>query len=373
MTIFPTPFLGRSPFYKGPFNHVAMSRAAVGAGGVISIDLAYRVALDPTKWKRGLLRGDITKALRSDGPVGACFVPAKIVPFKGMLIAAGGLRAPGNTRAGIYILVNGAWNRALLSNDALNPSSSDIADVAANDDYVVALGRNGVLHYWDGVSPVWSSRTDLPVGASVTTNQHMAGVGISAGGVVCVGAYTNANGTPGSNLVVTATSPAAAFAARSIPSMNIPRIVGRGNVIAVAASTGGNPSIITAPLANLTAWTSTGFNYGQQISILQYNGARWVGGYGYNKAWIASPNGTAGWAVVTDPAKQPWGATTLDHPTVNSGFVAGGKFHINWGYNGFGNDGGIAISADGDAWDRISNEDAGLAKTNYAIGSLLAA
>lgn len=381
MTIFPSPYVGRSTYARFKPHYVAFAREfasnSVGAGVVIEWKPRFRVSKNGRQWSSGLLSGNIRDALRSDGPLGRVFRPTKLIPFKGKLVMVGALETyttEFRSQAGIYVSGDGyKFDRAALSNDNLNPAWCGIVDVAANDDWLVALGKNGVLHYWNGVD-AWQSRTDLPVGPSPTVNRQMASIAATASGFVVAGAVTNSGGGPGSSILLSSPSPTVAFTSRTIPGILQPYSSGRGNVLLFASYSdylGNTPRIIYSGLNDLTNWASAGFQNTQHIYHLLYNGAKWVGGSGYNKFFIKSAVGTSGWSVETDPAKTPWGNVSQDHAFINSSFVDGSKFIVHWGYYGSDDIGGISISEDGDNWDRYLAKAAGLEPYPMVIGAFV--
>lgn len=373
MTIFPTPFFGRSPFAQFTPRYLAFAKDYVRSNPY-EWNPRFRVSKDGKKWAPGRLRGNIVDALVSNGPLGMAFKPVKAIRFKGRLFLAGALAGQSPSyfnKAGLYVGQDGyRFDRIDLSNDGLNPTASDIVDIAANDDWIAALGANGVLYYWNGIGD-WQVRTDLPVGASPATNRHMKSIAASANGFVCVGAYSNPGGSAGNPIIVSATTPAAAFAPCSLPSTNLLGVVAKGNVMVAGVSsdfTGTKPRILYSALNDLANWTSAGFVSTQEISTLLYNGVKWIGGVGYNKSFIASVLGTGGWAAVADPAKTPWGYVPQDHPLINGGIVDGSVFLIHWGHYTESDSGGISLSDDGETWQRISAKAAGLEPVPYMIG-----
>lgn len=383
MTPFPAPQHGRSSYFKGKINHVAFAKDSKTVAPLITYDPAFRVSVDAKRWRKALLRGDIRNALRSDGPLGKCFVPTKIITFKGWTILAGALNGltpsgPGyayENRAAIYMGRGGyRYDRVDLPNDLLNPSSSGIIDIAANDDYVAAIARNGVMHYWNGVGS-WQARIDLPLGVSPTTNRHTTGIGATPAGFVVVGAYGNNDGSPGAPRLISGPMPEGAFTVRTLPSMDAPALVAKGNVIVAASATSpeAKQRIVSASLSDLSTWSAAGVANSNSIEFMAHNGARWIGGGGYNKSLLTSTAGSSGWSVVADTAKTPWGSDPAERPLINSGYVAGGKFHIHWGHYGGPTDGGgISLSGDGEAWERYASAVAGLEARPYLIGTLLA-
>lgn len=382
MTIFPNPFFGRSSYAKFRPRYVAFARDLVtnivGPGLVSEWKPRFRISINARQWSNGLLSGDINDALRTDGPLGRAFRPAKVIAFKGKLILVGALGAFDSSggyqsRAAIYISENGyKFGRATLSNDNLHPTASGIVDVAANDDWLVALGQNGVLHYWNGVG-AWQSRTDLPVGPSPATSRNMTSIAATASGFVVAGAVTNSGGGPGASIVLSSPAPNVAFISRSIPSILQPYVSGKGNVVLFGSysdPSGSTPRIIYSGLNDLSNWASAGFQNTQAIVSLMHNGAKWVGGSGYNKFLAKSALGTSGWAVEADPAKTPWGNVPQDHPFINSGIADEGKFIVHWGhYGGPTESGGVSVSNDGDNWDRYSHAAAGLEPYPMIIGA----
>lgn len=384
MTPFPAPQHGRSAFYKGKINHIALAKDSKTVTPLITFDPAFRVSVDAKRWRKALLRGDIRNALRSDGPLGKCFVPVKIITFKGWTIIAGSLNRlvpPGpiytfENQAAIYIGRGGyRFDKVELANDLLNPNASGIVDIAANDDYVAAIARNGVMYYWSGVGS-WQTRTDLPLGVSPTTNRQTAGIGAAPAGFTVVGAFGNNDGSAGAARLISGATPAATFTVRTLPTMDAPAIAAKGNVMLAASPTSPDAKqrIVTSGLSDLATWAAAGLAISGGIEFMLHNGTRWIGGGGYNKQLLSSTAGSSAWSVVADPAKTPWGSDPADHPVINSAYVAGGKFHLHWGHYGGPTDGGgMAISADGDTWERILAAAAGLEARPYLIGTLLAA
>lgn len=373
MTIFPSPFVGRSPFAQFSPRYLAFAKD-YARSNPYEWNSRFRVSKDGKKWVPGRLRGDILDALISTGPLGMAFKPVKVIRFKGRIILAGylaGTEPAYFTRAGLYVGNDGyKFNRVELPNGGLSQTASHIVDIAANEDWVAALGANGVLYYWNGVDD-WQARADLPVGASPATNRHMKSIAGSVGGFVCAGAYSNADGSAGNPVLVSAAAPNVAFTARGLPSTNALSVVTKGNVMVAGVSndfTGSKPRVLYSALNDLVNWASAGFVSTQEISTLLHNGAKWIGGVGYNKSFIASANGTAGWGAVTDPAKTPWGNVPQDHPLINAGIVDGSTFLIHWGHYTETESGGISLSDDGETWQRISAKAAGLESVPYMIG-----
>lgn len=374
MTIFPTPFFGRSPFAQFTPRYLAFAKDYVRSNPY-EWNPRFRVSKDGKKWAPGRLRGNIVDALVSNGPLGMAFKPVKVIRFKGRIILVGSLTGTADsayfTRAGLYVGEDGyKFNRVDLPNGGLSQTASHIVDVAANDNWVAALGANGVLYYWNGVDD-WQARTDLPVGASPATNRHMKSIAASANGFVCAGAYSNADGSAGSPVLVSAAAPNVAFTARALPSTNALSVVTKGNIMVTGVSsdfTGTKPRILYSPLNDLANWTSAGFVSTQEISTLLYNGVKWIGGVGYNKSFIASVAGTGGWTAIADPAKTPWGNVPQDHPLINGGIIDGATFLIHWGHYTESDSGGISLSDDGETWQRISAKAAGLEPVPYMIG-----
>ena len=377
MTPFPAPQHGRSAFFKGKPNFVAFGKLADQGQTTITYDPAFRVSLDAKRWRRGLLQGNIRDALRTTGPLGECFVPVKIITFKGWTIIVGALRrlSPSfQERAAIYMGRGGyRFDRVTLANDLVNPTGSGIVDVAANDNYIAAIGRNGVLHYWTGTGD-WQSRTDLPMGVSPTTSRHAGTIAAAPGGFVIAGAYGNDNGTPGAARLISGASPISAFTARTLPTIGYLLIAAKGNVMLAASGSGlaGEQRVIASGLSDLANWATAGLVTAGQFDFFIHNGAKWMGVGGYNRLLYTSTAGSSGWTAITDQTKTPWGNTSNERPLINSALAVGSKFITHWGYYSANDAGGMAISDDAETWERIDGVAAGLAARPYLLGSLAA-
>lgn len=375
MTIFPSPNLGRSPFLRTPFDFIAVQKSPLTVGGVTRWEPDFRASKDGMKWRKLKAGGDILQARRY-GEVGI-FNPQKVLFFKGRWVIVGALNAPlpsFQSRAAVYVRnLAGDWMRADLPNDFANPNGSGIVDAVVTDDYLIAVGMNGVLFYWNGVD-AWQSRIDLPMGASITTNRHVATVTATTGGAVVVaGAYSNANSTAGALRLISAPSVTGAFTVRSVPSMEGLSLAARGNVLLVASYTSPNAlqRITGASLSDLSTWSAAGLAVDGALEYLAYNGVRWISGGGYNKQHFKSANGSAGWSAVADQALSPWGVTPDERPVVNSMVAAGGKFLAHWGHYVSPNYGGLSLSDDGENWQRISSAEAGFPGVRYLLGASL--
>lgn len=377
MILGPAPQFGRSGYFKGKPNFVAFAKDYKQAGTLYTYDPAFRVSVDARHWRKGLLQGDILSALRSDGPLGAFFMPAKTITFKGWTIIVGALQrfVPSyQNRAAIYMGRGGyRYDRVALTNDLLNPGSSDIVDVAANDSYVAAIGRNGVLHYWNGEGD-WQSRTDLPMGVSPTTSRHAYAIAASATGFVVAGSYGNNDGTPGAARVVSGSLPGGTFAARTLPATDRLSLAAKGNVMLVASDSSptGALRIVASGLTDLVNWSAAGLSTTGGFEFLLHNGSKWTVGGGYNRLFYTSLTGTGGWSGTTDQAKTPWGVTPAERPVVNSALVVGGTFITHWGHYSAIDAGGVSLSDDAATWERIDAATAGLAARPYLLGSLAA-
>lgn len=374
MTIFPSPSLGRSPFLKTAFNYIAVSRDQFSVGGVARWEPDFRVSKDGLRWRKLKTRGDILEA-RTYSSSGL-FRPAKLVTFKGQLVIVGSLstQSPFTSRAAAFVRnPSGEWVRATLSNDLINPTASGIVDAAVTDDYFLAVGQNGVLHYWDGVAS-WQSRTDLPMGATPTISRNASGMTATPGGaIVVVGNYTNSDGSFGAIRLISATSVASPFVARSIPSMESLGLAARGNVFLAVGPTSPNglQRISAATLSDIATWSAAGLAVTGALEYLTYNGSKWIAGGGYNKQHFKSTAGSSGWSAIVDQALMPWGATPDERPVVNSIITARGKFLAHWGHYISPAVGGVCMSEDGENWQRLTSAEAGLAGVPYLLGSAL--
>lgn len=377
MTPFPAPQHGRSAFFKGKVNFVAFAKDAQPVGTLYVYDPAFRVSIDAKRWRKALLRGNIRDALRSDGPLGECFIPVKHIAFKGYSILVGAMRRVSPSfqeRAAIYIGRGGyRYDRVTLPSDLLNPTGSGIVDVAANDEYVAALGRNGVVHYWNGAGD-WLSRSDLPMGVSPTTARHAGAIAAAPAGFVIAGAYGNNDGTAGATRLISGPTPAGTFTVRSLPTIGQLLLAAKGNVMLAAsgAASAGDQRVITSGLTDLANWTAAGLTATGILDAFIYNGAKWLGLGGYNRFCYTSTAGSGGWTAVTDQTKTPWGVTTIERPLVNSILAVAGKVIAHWGYYSPSDAGGMTLSDDAETWERIDGVAAGLAARPYLLGSLAA-
>lgn len=351
MTIFPTPFLGRSQLFQGSPAYLALGRSVATVSGVVIQNMQPRASADGQFWEPIDLGGDLRKTGRSDG-YGA-FFPVRITRFKGKTYVFGALfKSTAGANSVVFSSVDGRnW---LLEDAPLQTAGASLfpegwAVVAQNADYLAGVQPGGQLVWTDGTD--WFSRTDLPLSGSGYRAYVMTA---SAGGFVIGG-----NG-PSATAIISATTPGGTWTARSHPfSINTPTFAASGDValiFAIYSPANSAYQLISAPLSDLTGWASRSFVANRYVDFAFFGGGRWFAG-GAGNHWLTSTNAVAGW---TDAAK-PWGAAE-NRPC--SGYYVDGKWHVHYG------NGGLAISDDGETWQNQPNS--GLGNVPYIAAAIAA-
>lgn len=329
MIIFPTPTLARGPVYRGPVNYIAMAQDFVSADDPVVTNLHFRVSANGRKWFKKTLKGDILDHLRSDA-AGAFYPRKMIVAFSTVFVIGQLWDDPNNSRAAVFKLSGGEFNRIATPIDGTKGASG----VRYFSDAAVEASGNLVLLCNSGERTVSTDGATF----SGSANIGFAGVAsaIAAGTGVVVAGGSGGQGFSAANASASFTARNLQFGTTAVSDIRA------GNVLVAV----GDGKISTSALNSGTTWTAQADPVGGAFDWLGYGNGRWFAA-GVGK-WISSALG-ATWAV---PSQSP-----LSGSRVRAGFWDGEKWILLLS-------GGVAaISEDNENWLRLTEN--GLATANY--------
>lgn len=325
--MFPTPFFGRGPVYRGPVNYIAMPYLIDRvSSGVYTVSQDLRVSGDGLKFRKKAFSGDIVNYRQSN--LNGAFSPSGGIKFGNLYFLYGAIWDDGSSsRCALFVSSDGAktFNRLATAVDG-----EKVLNVVRRFSDAVVFGGS-VVFLTSAGELAWTSNG---VDVSTRANLGFTGSGDLANVLAAGTGFLIAAGANGQAFSVATPDGAATARNLQFGTSTIERLKA-GNVLVAA----GYGKISTCPLNNPAAWTARVDPVGSLFDALEYAGNQWFAA-GFEAKWINSPDGS----VWSTPANKP----IVVGQRVRSTIAEAARLLVYL-------DGKISVSTDFSTWETRSN------------------